>query len=80
MSTSAKQKFADQSGTGYNAISKQFQDIHSTRKKILSKWKTFEALTSLPGNNSQGQTVQCSEKMQKTPEVHLRVYSPELAV
>lgn len=51
-------------GKGYKAISHQCKVHHSTVRKIIQKWKI-----DAPANSPQGQTVQCSEKLQETQEL-----------
>nr|XP_028576306.1 zinc finger protein 577-like isoform X2 [Podarcis muralis] len=39
---------AHKTGKGYKAISKQFKVHHSTIRKIIQKWKTFQTVANLP--------------------------------
>jgi len=70
---------ANQSGKGYKAISKQSGVHHSTERTIIHKWKTFKTAANVPWSSPKGQTVQCSEILQKIQELHVRFYRPEVA-
>ncbi|MEE6522209.1 hypothetical protein FKM82_020645 [Ascaphus truei] len=70
---------AHQSGKGYKAISKQFKVHHSTGRKIIQKWKTFKTVANLPRCGRPSKFSPRSEKLQKTQELHLRLYRPQLA-
>jgi len=61
---------------GYKTISKQFEVPLFYSKEEYSRQLPILPGVDIPPNSTQGQTVQCSEKLQKTHELHLR---PQLA-
>ena len=76
---------AHQSVKGYKAINKLCGVHHATERKRLFTsgklsrlWPVFSA-ADVPASSLQGQTVRCSEKLQKTQELHLRLDGPQLA-
>ena len=49
-----------------------------TSGKYSRQLSIFQGM-NVPASSPQGQTVQCSERLQKTQELHLRLYEPQLA-
>jgi len=76
---------AHQFGKGYKVISKLFRVHHSAVKDYSQVENIQDSCQSFPGvdasaSSPQGQTVQCSEKLQKKKQqLHLRLYRPQLA-